>query len=261
MTTWLYVPVNTTLLLIAWLPLLLPLFYSLIADKKNNKATISNTTSYEDIPYSPLTSSSQEQQQNLTSMDKVQVIWENGPLFISMFLCMFAYYLLMQAIVTSLAFSNAHPRDHYQYYVLAVMVGDVLGCSSGLVMFFRKCSLPDHTRHTWIFASVIVTSAFFLVFASWFRFLPNMWIVISICFVVGLNAGVLFNCTFAAAASQSSSRHKRFSRAFLVFPIAAGMFTASLLGLYIEPLLKEHCVYISKDATECITRLMPNEGM
>ena len=127
-------------MLVAWLPLLLPVFYSLM-DKKNwNKTSISNVTSYEDIPYSPLSLTSQEQEQeqeqqhNLTFMDKVKVIWENGPLFISMFIGMFVFYLLIQAIVTSLAFSNAPfpPRDHYQYYVMAVMVGDVLGCSSGV---------------------------------------------------------------------------------------------------------------------------------
>ena len=255
-------------MLVAWLPLLLPVFYSLM-DKKNwNKTSISNVTSYEDIPYSPLSLTSQEQEQeqeqqhNLTFMDKVKVIWENGPLFISMFIGMFVFYLLIQAIVTSLAFSNAPfpPRDHYQYYVMAVMVGDVLGCSSGMVMFLLKCSLPDYTKNTWIFALIMVTGALFLVFASWFRFLHNVWMVIFISFVVGLNAGVLYNCTFAAASSDSSSRHKIFSHAFLVFPMAAAMLTASLLGMYIEPLLKEHCVHISKDATECLTRLMNKGG-
>ena len=247
MTTWFCVPVNTTLSLIAWLPLLLPLFYSLM-DKKSNETSVSHTTSYEDIPYSPLTPSSQEQQQNLTNTDKVQVIWENVPLSISMFNAMFGKYLLMQAIVTSLVFSNApfHPRDHYQYYIFAVVAGELLGRSYGLVMFFLKCSLPDYTKQTWIFASIIVTCLLFLVFASWFHFLHNVWIVIFICFVVGLNTGVLYNCTFAAAASERSSRHKMFSRAFLVFPIAAGMFTASLLGLYIEPLIKDHCVTFLK---------------
>ena len=256
MTTWFAVPLNTALLLIVWIPLLIPIFYSFM-DKKDR--TVSKATSYEGIHYSPLNSNPQELKYNLTFRDKFEVIWNNALLFISLFIGVFGMYIGMQAVVTTLAFSNAPfpPRDHYQYYIFAVMAGELLGSSYGLVMLCLKCSLPDSTKHTWVFALFIMTAVFFLVFAAWFRFLQNVWIVLGVLFAVGLNNGALFNCTFAvAAASQSSSRHKGFSRAFLMTAQGAGVLAAALLGQYIEPLMKEHCVFISKDATNCLTRLM-----
>ena len=253
---------NKTLMIIMWLPILLPIFYSLMDKKHGNEMLVSKTTDHEDIPYSPLNQDSpenQEDQGKLTYREKCEVMRKDMSLFLSFFVGEFGKFFLLQAVVTTLAFPNApfQPRDHYQYYVFAVMVGDVFGTSYGLVWHCLKCSLPAYTRHTWFFASVIMACVFFLVFASWFRFLPNVWIVLVVAFFVGLTEGVLFNCTFAAAASDSSSaRHKGFSRAFLTAGQGAGLLSAALLGLYIEPLLKKHCFHISEHPANCLTRLM-----
>ena len=259
MTTWFHISLNTTLLAIIWVPFLLPIFYLLMDKKHCNEESVSKPTSYEDVPYSPLNPVPEENARKLTLQERVKVMWENGLLFVSLFIGEFCEYLLIGAIVTTLAFPNAPftPRDHYQYYVLASMIGELLGTSYGLVMFCLKCRLPDYTKHTWLFAMITTACTSFLASAAWFRFLQSVWVVICVVFVVGLTNGALYNCTFAAAAaSKSSSRHKGFALAFLTAASGAGPFAANLLGIYFEPLMRGHCVSIIRDVKNCITRVV-----
>ena len=224
---------------------------------------VSKTTNHKDIPYSPLNQDSpenQEDQGKLTYREKCEIMRKDMSLFLSFFVGEFGKFFLLQAVVTTLAFPNApfQPRDHYQYYVFAVMVGDVFGTSYGLVWHCLKCSLPAYTRHTWFFASVIMACVFFPGVCKLVSFSTQcVDCIIFVAFFVGLSHGVLFNCTFASAASDSSSaRHKGFSRAFLTAGQGAGLLSAALLGLYIEPLLKKHCFHIFEHRANCLTRLM-----
>lgn len=217
---------------------------------------MSKTTTHQDIPYSSLDSSFHEI--HLTYKEKFKTIWENMPLALPMFIGIFGRTLLPLAVVTILVFPDApfRPRDHYQYYLLTFVAGDVLGRSYGLLIRCVKCGLPQYTKHTWVFASFIVILVIFLVFEAWFRFLHHVSIVISICFVVGLNFGMIYDCTFAAASGEANSHRKEFSRAILFLPFSAGLLCASFMGLYIEPLLEDRCMYIIRNTTQCITRIM-----
>lgn len=259
MTTWLCVSSRTTVLTLLCLPPLIPTFYCLMEKKQNNEPD-TKTTNFKEIPYSPLNPTSTDYQQHLSCWQKLLVIRENSILFISAFIGFFCEYLCIQSIITTLAFPNApfSPRDHYQYYVLALWFGELLGRSYGLIVSTFLCcsSIPAYTKHTWIFTSFIVASLLLLVFGAWFRFLHSVWIVLGAVLFVGLNTGALYSCTYAAAAQGSSSRHIGFCRAFLNIAVSAGMIIASLLGLRTELLLKERCLQISENKIYCLTRVM-----
>ena len=257
MTTWLCVSPRTTLLSLLSLPPLIPIFYWNMERKHSQQS--STATCHKGIPYRPLNSTIQHNQHDhLTMKEKCQTVGENCLLFVSFFTGIFTEYLTIEAVVTTLAFPTAPfvPRDHYQYYYFSFLVGELIGRSYGFVVAFLMCDMPSYTKKTWIFTLLILLSFLFLVLAAWFRFLHNVWVVLVLVQFIGINAGALFTCTFAAAGSDLSARHKQFLRAFLTFAISSAAVSAGLLGLVTEASLKDHCFSISQDDRYCITRLM-----
>ena len=250
MTTWFGLPMTTTLLLIAWCPILIPLCYWFM-DKKHGRLQSAGAE------YLPLDLASQEQAPSLTSKRKMQLIWYNMPLALAMYTAACGI-LLVQAVVTTLVFPglSVKARDQYLYYILSVALGDSVGKVYGVIVVLLNCNLPRYTKHTWVFSSLIVSATVFLVFDSWFRFLQNGWAVIAICFCVGVLSGLMYDFTFVVAYGEPNSPSKEFSKSILQFPFAVGLLLAAFLGLFIEPLLEEHCINKTRTLSECITRTM-----
>ena len=259
MTTWLCISPSTVLLMLLTLPPLVPVFHCLM-DKRESIRCVSKTTDRGNISYNALNSCEQDDHMSPTWQEIVKVIWQNGPLSVSLYIGMFYEYITIQSIVTTLAFPSApfDPRDHYQYYMVLFFVGEFVGRWYGLLASFMKCKIPDATRHTWVFACIMAVDALFLIFASWYRFLHSVYIVLAMMFLTGLSIGALYSSTYAMAGRGSSSRQIELSRCFLTIAIAAGAVTAGLVGLYVEPLLKEHCEQTIFSAKEyCLTRPSP----
>ena len=250
-TTWFGLSMKTALLLLSWCPLLLPLCYWLM-DKKHNRVESPGTG------YLPLGQSPQQQPARLTPRRKMLLIWYNMPLGLSMHAGVFARYFLQQAVLTTLVLPGfaVKARDHYQYYLLTLTFGDLLGKSYGVVALLLNYKLPQCTKQTWAFSSLSVSVTIFLVLAAWFRFLHSEWVVIIISFWVGVLSGAVYDTTFAVAYGEPNSLSKKFSKAVLSLPYAAAHVSASLLGAYIEPLLEEHCMYLTGMLTRCIARSM-----
>ena len=252
MTTWFGLPMTTTLLLIAWCPILIPLCYWFM-DKKHGRLQSAGAE------YLPLDLASQEQAPSLTSKKKMQLIWYNMPLALATFAGNCARFVLLQAVVTTLVFPglSVKARDQYLYYLLSADLGEAVGKVYGVVVLLLNCDLPRYTKHTWVFSSLIVSATVFLVFDSWFRFLQNGWAVIALCFCVGVSMGLIYDFTFAVAYGEPGSPSKEFSKSILSFPYAAGCLSAACLGIYIEPLLKVHCSHTTRMlGSACITRTM-----
>ena len=255
MTTWLCISPSTVLLLLLTLPPLVLVFHCLM-DKRESTRCVSKTTDRGNILYSALDSCEQDDHMSLTWHEILQVVWQDGPLFLSLYLGMFFEFITIQSIVTTLAFPSApfDPRNHYQYYMLLFFAGEFVGRLYGLLVSFMNCKIPHATRNTWVFTSILIVVAMFLIFASWYRFLHNVYIVLALVFLSGLSIGSLFSSTYAMAGRASSARQIEFSRSFLTIAIGAGGITAGLVGLYVEPLLKEHCQQTIFAIEYCLTR-------
>ena len=248
---WFDLPMTTALLLISWFPILIPLCYWFM-DKKHTRLQSPGAA------YVPLDLVPENQASPLTCKRKMQLIWYNMPLALAIHAGMFARYLLVQAVITTLIFPgfSVQPRDHYLYCLLGLDLGDLVGKAYGMVVLLLNCKLPRNTKHTWVFAFLTASATIFLVFDSWFRFLRSEWAVIGICFCVGALSGLMYDVTFAVAYGEPGSPSKEFSKSILSFPYAAGILLASCAGLYIEPLLKERCTYATGMLSECLTRTM-----
>ena len=255
MTTWRCISPSIVLLMLLTLPPLLLIFYYLM-DKRHSTRYVSKTTDRGNISYSALNSCEQDDHMPLTWKEILKVIWQNGPLFLSLYIGMFFEYFTIQSVVTTLAFPSApfDPRDHYQYYVFLAFLGAAVGRSCGLFASLLKCKIPEVARHTWVFACIVAVNSLFLIFASWYRFLHNVYIVLAVIFVVGLNAGALYCCSYAVISRGSSARHIEFFRSFLTVMMAAALITAGFFGMHVEPLLKEHCQQTILAVEYCLTR-------
>jgi hypothetical protein len=190
--------------------------------------------------------------------DKLNVAWKLVPFIVPLCLSFFAEYLAMTAVVTTISFpkSGILPRDHYQYYSLAYRIGKFVG-RSYLFLFaclvdvsaFLKC------RHTWIFALINLLQLALFLLESWYHFLPGIWLAILLCSTVGLVSGLIALHSPHAVVSVLSPEELEFGFGLLTVGNAVGGFIAGLVGLAVEPYLKEECVmHFSTQRQYCFTR-------
>ena len=247
----------TTVLALVGLPLLLPLMYYLLV--KVDHKEVPMATDYKEIPYSPVGSTENEENSKLTCSEKLFLIKDGLKQYIPLFIGMFCEYLLLQSVSTTISFPNAPfgPRDHYVIYTLVLVIGELVGRSYGLILACIKPDIKPYTRHTWIFTVISAALMLFMLTASWYRYLTNVWIVLVVMFLAGGWVGALYVTAIAmTGVGETSTVRKEFSRAFVQGAAIFGAFVAGLLGLFVEPLLRKHCELVTMTTDLCLTRNM-----
>ena len=196
--------------------------------------------------------------EHLTCNEKLALMCQNLRGVAAFCVGAFVEYLILGSIVTTLAFQNSpfNPRDHYVYYVLMITMGEFIGRSyiSMFSICTRKHSLA--VRQTWIFSGAMLILGTLLGFAAWYRFLPNIGLVLVLVLAIGILNGMLYINTILSAAQDEDSRSKVFSRGFSMLGVAVGSIIAALLGLLLEPVLRGHCMEVSSSDQFCFTRPM-----
>lgn len=267
LTTWLCVaPKITIMTTFAW-PFLVFILYWILDKKDNKVAGAAKSEEHKDVSYTRLTSSADcddskltaIQQDALTLREKFLVAKQISPYILFLFLTYFAEYLSNQGIITTLAFSNSSfsPRDHYQYYIVCYHMGKFLGRSHIFVLSCTCSNVVPHLRirRTWILALVEIAHTFFFLAASWFRFVPHVSIILTLCFTEGFVAGSMYvNSAYAVSDEVSDQRKKEFALGLLTFGDGLGKLSAGFLGLLVEPQLRSHCVNELQLGENCITR-------
>ena len=260
MTTLACISPRTTLLAAVGMPFLLLLAYAYM-DKHTHASSPGHEKSRADISYSPLNSDEATPSDNLdlSWSEKVSLLKENAPLLLSFFIGYFAEFLSLNGVVTTLAFRNApfDPRNHYIFYAIVFMLGECVGRSYLCVVSVCKPNANVGViKQTWVFTVLLTVILVFLCFASWFRFVTSVWLVLFLMFLVGLLAGALYVNTYLVAGANMDSLRKEFSRSALPVSPAAGMAAAGFIGLVTEPSLRNHCVATTHLAEYCFTRSM-----
>ena len=169
----------------------------------------------------------------------------------------FSFFFTLQSVVTTLAFPDAPfgPRNHYIFYTLALMTGNLTGRIYALILVTINQDCGPYTRHTWIFSSLLAVILVFLVLGSWYRFLASVWIVLALMFIVGLLLGLMYTNSYAMTGAGESIRAKiELSRAFIYSGDSIGILVAAVFGMRTEPLLREHCMQITTRGAYCLTR-------
>lgn len=257
MTTVICVSPQTTVLLISWIPLCIFLCYALIEKRDYTPGH----DSFQDIAYTSLRQENAPTEGNSTTWSEKQaLIVQNFHLVVAFFVGYFSEFLTLNGVVTTLAFPNSlfDPRNHFVYYACVFMVGECIGRSYISFLAFINVQYALVITKTWILSIILFGLFNLLTLASWYRFLPSVWIVLLLCFVVGLLAGSLYLNTYlvVTARGQNDEKGKAFSRAFLSVGPSAGVLFAGIVGLGLEPALRTHCLESSHFREFCFTRSM-----
>ena len=231
---------------------LYPLMY-IAMDKKGNTETVEYTR----LSTQPDEEETRQSLPTLSLTEKLILVWKSLPLVYSLAVGYISKYLSFQSVATVLAFPDAPfgPRNHYVFYTTTAFAGVFIGRSYGVIWLSIKPSISPYTKHTWIFSTLMFTILIFLIFAAWYRFVPSVWIVTSLMFLVGVLEGAVMVCTFSVADEEENLRTRtEFLRAFLTSGVAVGVTAAAFLGLSTETLLRDRCIHLLTSPEYCLTR-------
>ena len=245
-------------------PLFFLVFYYLL-DKTNLQPA---TTTHNGLHYSALDSSQDRKEISpehkkssleLSLYEKCCITKDISPYILFLFLTYFAEYLTNQSIITTISFDRApfSPRDHYLYYIWAYHVGKFLGRSHFMLV---SCVYPPllpyiHIRKTWILSIIEIAHMLFFFFASWYRFVPHVAIMLILCSTEGFTAGSMYvNSAHTVSEMIDKPKKRELALAFLTLGNACGKLAAGLLGLFVEPELRKHCLYDLDKGEFCYTR-------
>lgn len=259
MTTLICVPPQTTILAMAWVPLVVFACYGVM--EKRDYTPQQEITTHEGVAYSSLSQEIVLEEENPSPWTKKRaLIVQNIHLVLAFFVGYFSEFLTLNGVVTTIAFPNSpfDPRNHFVYYACVFMIGECIGRSYITFLSFINIKYTFIITRTWILSAILFSLFIFLVLSSWYRFLHNVWIVLVLCFAVGLLAGSLYLNTFlvAAVSDFDDANGKAFSRAFLSVGPSAGVLLAGVVGLVLEPALREHCLESEQFSDFCFTRSM-----
>ena len=113
-------------------------------------------------------------------------------------------------------------------------------------------------RKLWALTIIEVCILIFCLFATWYRFLPDITRLLLLSFLAGLIIGIIYANVLQVFTESYEFPVKEFVLGFVAFAIGIGIFTAGLLGLVVEPLFRQHCLKITNLAEYCFTRTDPN---
>ena len=260
MTTWACVSPSITISIVAVSVVFLLIFYALM-DRKHSPNARANARgiTHKDIQYSPIEEQCPEKRDDsLTWREKFAAIKRVLPIIASIVVAWVSEYLIIQSVITTIAFPSAPfpPRDHYQYYIFIFLFGELFGRSYLIVLsyFVSNATSKFIIRRIWFLAIAEVSILIFFLFAAWFRFLPDVSIVLILAFIGGIIIGVMYVNMLAIYSEIEDPRSREFVLGYASAATGAGAITAGLLGLVIEPWLRYHCLSVVANSSFCFTR-------
>ena len=110
-----------------------------------------------------------ENNDSLSYQEKFMIISQMLPNLIPIFIAWFSEYMIIQSVITTLAFPNApfRPRDHYQYYIFVFLGGEVVGRSYLVVLSYVKVEWAEKAKfpYLWVLSTIEVMHLLFFVFS------------------------------------------------------------------------------------------------
>ena len=119
------------------------------------------------------------------------------------------------------------------------------------------------TTHDYSLFVAVLNNALliFFVFESWYHFLPYIWIMIALCSILGIVAGMIVLHSPHAVARRVLPEEKEFALGLLTVGNAVGAFVAGFAGLAVEPFLTAECKqHFPATSGYCFTRVSSTSG-
>lgn len=271
MTTWFCVSSETTTLTVAGLVVLYLIFYWLMERKHSNPAARKpqrvsfDYVQYERVDETKSTENNDDgpSQPLLTTAQKLQAIKQILPTILCVVISWMSEFLVTQGVITTYAFPNSPfpPRDHYQYYITLFLLGEFIGRSYlAFVSLIKQEFISKVTiRKLWLLTVIEVSILVFCLFAAWYRFLPNISILLFISFLAGLIIGIMYANVLQLFTESYEFPLREFVLGFVAVATGMGILIAGLLGLVVEPFFRQHCLTITDLSDYCFTRTDPNK--
>ncbi|XP_031574108.1 protein BTN1-like [Actinia tenebrosa] len=276
LTTWFCVSPNTTLTIVSPLPLSYFVLYYFIIKNIRKKASDSDEevvytkiddTDTEDVEDSEIKKERKQETKDkctrktddvfLSRKEKMLILAKLFSLtLVPGFIGFCSQYLLTQTVITTIAYKNAPftPRDHYQYYFFIFALGEMIGRSHHLILSKTRLLYTPTRLLLWLFSSTEMLILCFAILESWYRFLPNVGILLFFVFFAGFTQGMVYVNMLGLLHLKFEGEEREFVMGYAVVPRGLGMFTAGLVGFFVEPLLLKHCISLFKESTSCLTR-------
>ena len=266
MTTWFCVSSETTTLTVAGLVVVYLIFYFLMERKHSDfSSQYSETAEFKNIQYQELDQGSNTDCRYpplITRETKLQAIKQILPPIICVVISWLSEFLVMQAVITTYAFPNSPfpPRDHYQYYITLFLMGEFIGRSYLGVVALIKEELISRliVRRLWLLTIIEVCILVFCLFAAWYRFVPDVTVLLVISFFAGLIIGIMYANVLQVFTESYEFPLREFVLGFVAVATGMGILIAGLLGLVVEPAFRKHCLTITDLQAYCFTRTDPN---
>jgi hypothetical protein len=258
LTVWLCVAPRTAVA--ACIPFcLLPSVLYVLLDKEPLKHH--KTTNYEHVQYTAL----EAPQTTSKAIHELLLLFKVFPNICYGFATAFCLHISTTAVLPTLTFPSSPfpPRDHYQYFRLISDFGILFGGLEILLVSCISCLWIEFfkIRRIWIRVFLNVSLLIFFVLASWYHFLPNVVVVLVLCYIQGhLYGSVLVLCLETSADCFTGARDKGTALGFVEVGLSAGRISAGLLGLFVERYLREHCTYNLLLGRFCLARHQTTTG-
>lgn len=271
MTTWFCVSSETTTLTVAGLVVLYLIFYWLMERKHSNPTSRKQEqlpfdyVQYERVDQTTRTESKQDTPAPtlLTTAQKLHAIKQILPTILCVVISWMSEFLVTQGVITTYAFPNSPfpPRDHYQYYITLFLLGEFIGRSYlAFVSLVKQEFLPKvMIRKLWLLTVIEVSILVFCLFAAWYRFLPNITILLFVSFLAGLIIGIMYANVLQVFTDSYEFPLREFVLGFVAVATGMGILIAGLLGLVVEPFFRQHCLSITNLSEYCFTRTDPHK--
>ena len=190
--------------------------------------------------------------------ERLRTVWNSSHHMLMLFLVYFSEYIILSAILSTLIFEGAGvgpefvPRGHFEHYVLSTMVGEFLGRT--FISMLRAVSPGFFFNSGPLLALLPLAETIFLILATWYQLVSQVWVIWLLCFILGTACGMIFSNSYHIIARRFISHHVIFSITLTSILETAGILTAGLLGIHVEKTLKEHCLHHFGNKSNCLTR-------
>lgn len=249
MTSWLKIPPTIVILTLVLHPLVFMSGY-LLLEKKREK--------FRKESFLSMDNKKLEKAEYLTIKSKFRLSLQFLPQTLQIVFAFVSNDIVVSGVVTSIVFKSSpfSPEDHYKYYMIASFGGLCLGRSYlGLTELIKPSWTQNiQIRKTWILVALTIAHVIVFVLASLYRFLPNVWITMSLVFSLGFLSEATYVNISVALGELEDYRTREFALGMSVYGIGLGNLIGSLLSQYIEVPLVLHCFRTIAEKKLCFTR-------
>ncbi|EDO40892.1 predicted protein [Nematostella vectensis] len=195
----------------------------------------------------------------LSLREKLSTTCGVAPKILQILLGVFCLDFVQSGVISTLAGSDVSlsPVVQYKYFIMVSLWGLSLSRIYLGAAEVCRAGLSDTliVRKTWIMLIISVMHVIILVMASWYRFLPNFWLILFLAFNVGFFGMAVGPNLNMVIAEIEDTRRRELSMGLASWGIGLGSVLGAVLAMPVETTLRDHCRDITNHSQYCLARV------